>query len=92
LRTKWRWSWNTSAQSATNSTDTLALPLYKSETKVSFFRVLVEDRILALIQAFARTTYVGTADPDAPMTAPTTLSMSVPEGVSHVTFNKEFDG
>jgi hypothetical protein len=38
------------------------------------------------------TTYVGTPDPDAPMTAPTTLSLSIPEGVSHVTFNKEFDG
>jgi len=38
------------------------------------------------------TTYVGTADPDAHMAAPTTLSMSIPEGVSHVTFNKEFDG
>jgi len=38
------------------------------------------------------TTYVGSADPDAPMMAPTTLSMSIPEGVSHVTFNKEFDG
>jgi hypothetical protein len=37
------------------------------------------------------TTYVGTTDPDAPMAAPTTLSMSIPEGVSHVTFNKEFD-
>jgi len=38
------------------------------------------------------TTYVGTADPNAPMTTPTTLSMSIPERVSHVTFNKEFDG
>jgi hypothetical protein len=37
------------------------------------------------------TTYVGTADPDAPMTAPTTLFLAIPEGVSHVTFNKEFD-
>jgi hypothetical protein len=37
-------------------------------------------------------TYVGTTDPDMPTTAPTTLSMSIPEGVSHVTFNKEFDG
>lgn len=38
------------------------------------------------------TTYIGSADPDAPKTAPTTLSLSIPEGVSHVTFNKEFDG
>jgi hypothetical protein len=38
------------------------------------------------------TTYVGTADPNAPMRAPTTLSMSIPEGVSHVTFNNEFGG
>jgi hypothetical protein len=37
-------------------------------------------------------TYVGTGDPDAPKMAPTTLSLSIPEGVSHVTFNKEFDG
>jgi hypothetical protein len=38
------------------------------------------------------TTYVGTTHADALMTAPATLSMSIPEGVSHVTFNKEFDG
>jgi hypothetical protein len=38
------------------------------------------------------TTYVGTVDPHAPMTAATTLSLSIPEGVSHVTFNKEFNG
>jgi hypothetical protein len=38
------------------------------------------------------TTYVGTADPGALNMAPTTLSMLIPEGVSHVTFNKEFDG
>jgi hypothetical protein len=38
------------------------------------------------------TTYVGMGDPGASQKAPTTLSMSIPEGVAHVTFNKEFDG
>jgi hypothetical protein len=38
------------------------------------------------------TTYVGTGDMPSSGTAPTTLSMSIPEGVSQVTFNKEFDG
>jgi hypothetical protein len=38
------------------------------------------------------TSYVGTADSDTPKIAPTTLTMSIPDGVSHVTFNKEFGG
>lgn len=37
-------------------------------------------------------TYVGAADPNMPGKAPPTLSLTLPEGVAHVTFNKEFDG
>ena len=42
-----------------------------------------------LISNPSSTTYVGSTDSDMP---PTTLSLSIPEGVSHVTFNQEFDG
>jgi hypothetical protein len=38
------------------------------------------------------TSYVGAPNAAMPRTAPATLSLSIPEGVSHVTFNKEFDG
>jgi hypothetical protein len=47
---------------------------------------------IVVVNNSSSTTYVGTAVPEAPMTAPTTLSLSIPEGVSHVTFNQEFDG
>lgn len=47
---------------------------------------------IVVVKNASSTTYVGTADPEAPKTAPTTLSLSIPEGVSHVTFNNEFDG
>jgi hypothetical protein len=36
-------------------------------------------------------TYVGTADSESTEKGPTTLSLSIPDGVSHVTFNKEYD-
>lgn len=36
-------------------------------------------------------TYVGGAATNESMTAPTTLSMAIPDGVSHITFNREFD-
>jgi hypothetical protein len=36
--------------------------------------------------------YIGTPNPDAPEMPPATLSMRIPDGVAHVTFNKEFDG
>jgi hypothetical protein len=53
---------------------------------------VLEVTEIVVVDNPSSTTYVGMAAPNAPMSAPTTLSMSLPEGVFHVTFNKEFDG
>jgi hypothetical protein len=53
---------------------------------------VLEVTEIVVVDNPSSTTYIGANKPDAPKTAPTTLSLSIPEGVSHVTFNKEFDG
>ena len=62
------------------------------EIDIHLDRGVLDVTEIVVVDNPSSTTYVGTADPDAPKTAPTTLSMSIPEGVTHVTFNKEFDG
>jgi hypothetical protein len=47
---------------------------------------------IVIIENPSSATYIGAADSDRPKFPPTTLTMSIPEGVSYVTFNKEFDG
>ncbi len=65
--------------------DTHEIQMRARDGVVEVTEILVVDNPTA-------TTYVGAVNPGMAMKIPITLVLTVPEGVSHVTFNKEFDG
>jgi hypothetical protein len=61
------------------------------EIDINVRRGALEVTEILVVDNPSSATFVGAADAKAPKMAPTTLSLWIPDGVSQITFNKEFD-